>query len=286
MSSAVLRHIESRVGLPGELKSSGPAIVVDGLSFTVQPRRGVAAEVPVLADLDLTVNECEFVSIVGQSGCGKSTLLNFIAGLIPIQSGQIRVSLSSDDSPELGYMFQQHGLLPWRNVQRNVELGLEVAGVPQERRAQMAREILAQMGLAGFESHYPGEISGGMRQRVALARSLVTSPRVLLMDEPFGALDAQTRICIQELFGDYWEHHQATVVFVTHDIHEALYLSDRVIVMGARPGRVVAEYTVDIERPRSQESVRHSYRYQSLFDSIWNDIKDQSHMQVKGGNRE
>lgn len=261
-------------------------IAIEELAFTVASRRSGAAPTQILADVSLTVHEHEFVSIVGPSGCGKSTLLNFIAGLLPVQSGRLTLMPTARRDRVLGYMFQQHGLLPWRNVQKNVELGLEVAGVPAAQRASQAREMLEQMGLAGFEQHFPRELSGGMRQRVALARTLVLRPEVMLMDEPFGALDAQTRIYIQELFGQFWEQHRVTVLFVTHDIDEALFLSDRVLVMGARPGRIVAQYEVGIERPRSHEQMRHSPRFQELYDCIWQDIRRQSQLSMQGATDE
>ena len=284
-SAAVLalpRQAAVRVPPP----TSAPVIAIDNLAFTVKSRGRAEAVTPILADLSLTVREREFVSIVGPSGCGKSTLLNFIAGLLPVQSGRLSVAPMDGRDRVLGYMFQQHGLLPWRNVQRNVELGLEVAGVPAPQRASQTRRMLEKMGLAGFERHFPREISGGMRQRVALARTLVTRPEVMLMDEPFGALDAQTRVCIQELFGQFWEEHRVTVLFVTHDIDEALFLSDRVLVMGARPGRVVAQYDVDIDRPRTYEQLRHSPRFRELYDSIWHDIRQQSRLSMRGAAHE
>jgi NitT/TauT family transport system ATP-binding protein len=246
------------------------AIDIRGLSFRPPSRNRDAVE--ILSGIDLAVRQREFIAIVGPSGCGKSTLLNFVAGLLPVQSGQVTVRGQGGQAPSLGYVFQQHGLLPWRTAQKNVELGLEIAGLPVPQRQERARAMLAQMGLAGYERHYPRELSGGMRQRVALAKTLVTEPQVVLMDEPFGALDAQTRVAVQSLFAEFWTRHRATVLFVTHDIDEALLLADRVVVMGARPGRIVAQYTVPTARPRSHHQLRQQPAFNELYDTLWNDI--------------
>lgn len=274
--------VQSRAGVNAGGPRSSVAIRVDSLAFTVGDARRKGKATEILAGVDLAVHEHEFVSIVGPSGCGKSTVLNFIAGLLPVQSGTVTLAGSPRNGRTLGYVFQQHGLLPWRTVLENVELGLEVAGVAAAERRSQALDMLAQMGLNGFENHYPKEISGGMRQRVALARTLVTHPEIILMDEPFGALDAQTRVFIQEMFSNFWEGHRKTVLFVTHDIAEALLLSDRIVVMGARPGRIIAEYRVDIDRPRSFDGVHHHPRFQALHDRIWNDIKAQALLSMRG----
>lgn len=254
-------------------------IDIRGLSFQSNPRDRGAVE--ILSGIDLKVQDREFVAIVGPSGCGKSTLLNFVAGLLPVTSGHVQLHGPDARPPSLGYVFQQHGLLPWRTAQKNVELGLEIAGVPAHERQERARQILAQMGLAGYERHYPRELSGGMRQRVALAKTLVTEPQIVLMDEPFGALDAQTRSSVQQLFADFWTRHRATVLFVTHDIDEALLLADRVIVMGARPGRLVAEYAVRLPRPRRHHQLRQLTEFSDLYDRIWRDICHQEQNQAR-----
>ncbi|MGF7159610.1 ABC-type nitrate/sulfonate/bicarbonate transport system ATPase subunit [Rhodoligotrophos appendicifer] len=179
-------------------------------------------------------------------------------------------------------MFQQHGLLPWRSVVRNVELGLEIAGVSQAERRERARVILSELGLGGFEDHYPSDLSGGMRQRAALARTLIAEPKLILMDEPFGALDAQTKIFIQEMFITYWEKHRTTVLFVTHDLAEAVALSDRVVVMSARPGHILSAYDVDIPRPRDIVHLRTLERFNALNEAIWSDLRAEALLAMRG----
>jgi len=259
-----------------------PALSVDSLSFSVRHSKAGQPDQPILRDLTLQVKTREFVSIVGPSGCGKSTLLNFVAGLQHVQSGSITFASDSRDGvTPLGYMFQQHALLPWLTVQKNVELGLDIAGIAAPEQRQRAAATIADMGLAGYEDHYPSQISGGMCQRVSLARTLVTNPDLILMDEPFGALDAQTRIFIQQMFSRYWEEHKKTVLLVTHDLAEAIFLSDRILVMGARPGRIVAEYAVNIPRPRDADSLRTSPEFNILLSALWQEIKRYS--QFGGG---
>ncbi len=255
------------------------AAEIRGLGFSVAARRGRRSE--ILSGVDLTLADGEFVAIVGPSGCGKSTLLNFIAGFLKPTSGSVRVfgatpgGTSAEHS--VGYMFQTHALLPWRSVLRNVELGLEVAGVGRAERRARAQEMLAQVGLSAYGQHYPSELSGGMRQRAALARTLVADPRLLLMDEPFGALDAQTRLVVHELFLRAWEAESAakrkSVLFVTHDLAEAIALADRVLVMGARPGRIVAEYEVGLPRPREVQKLHNHPRFNQLLDRIWEHLR-------------
>jgi NitT/TauT family transport system ATP-binding protein len=258
-----------------------PAVSIRSLDFRVEDKRKRSTE--ILADVNLDVAAGEFVSIVGPSGCGKSTLLNFVAGLLPVQSGELDVFTGKPGQGDpIGYMFQQHGLLPWRSILRNVEIGLEVAGVNAAERTQRSRKMLADMGLAGFEEHYPNEISGGMRQRASLARTLVANPALILMDEPFGALDAQTKIFIQELFSKYWESYRKTVLFVTHDLAEAVALSDRVLVMSARPGHIIAEYRITIPRPRDFSKLRSLPRFNELTEAIWSDLREQAALSMQG----
>ncbi|QSA98422.1 ABC transporter ATP-binding protein [Methylococcus sp. EFPC2] len=194
----------------------------------------------------------EFVCVLGPSGCGKSTLLGALAGHLPIARGELRVDGRPvvGPSPERGLVFQQHTLFPWRTVEDNVAFGLKMKGVPARERRAQARELLQSVGLAGFEARYPAQLSGGMQQRVEIARVLVTHPRLLLMDEPFGALDALTRVYMQELLLDVWSRIRTTVVFITHDIDEALFLADRILVMSPRPGRILEDLPLDFARPR------------------------------------
>lgn len=211
--------------------------------------------VQALSELDLHVAPGEFLSVLGPSGCGKSTIIGAVAGFTRPTSGQVHVDGERvvAPGPDRGVVFQQHTLFPWKTVAKNVEFGLKMRGVGSAERAAITREILTQVGLEEFASHYPHQLSGGMQQRVNLARVLVNRPRVLLMDEPFCALDAQTRLQMQEMLLELWHELHMTVIFVTHDVDEALFLSDRVVVLTKRPGRIKAELPVPLPRPRAPE---------------------------------
>jgi NitT/TauT family transport system ATP-binding protein len=218
--------------------------------FVTGERRVLALE-----DIDLAVAGREFAAILGPSGCGKSTLLNMVAGFERPTRGTVRAAGEEvlEPSPRRAVVFQEPALFPWLTVLDNVVFGPKTQGQPAADYRPRARQILEQVGLVGFESHYPAELSGGMRQRVGIARVLIMQPQILLMDEPFGALDAQTRSLMQELLLEVWERHHQTVLFVTHDIEEALLLADRVHVMTARPGRIKRTISVGIPRPRAME---------------------------------
>jgi NitT/TauT family transport system ATP-binding protein len=209
-------------------------------------------EVFALAETSLDIADGEFVSIVGPSGCGKSTLLMLVAGLLPVTSGRITIDGTHVTKPytDLGIVFQQDLLMDWRSTMNNVLLQAEFRGIPKKQLAARAHELLDRVGLADFESKYPYELSGGMRQRVAICRALVHDPRLLLMDEPFGALDALTRDQLNLDLQDIWQESRKTVLFITHSISEAIFLSDRVLVFGPRPGRIVDELHIDLPRPR------------------------------------
>ena len=213
---------------------------------------GRDGELVALEGVDLEIAEKEFVTVIGTSGCGKSTLLSIIAGLEEETSGEVLVDGKPVLAPgrDRGVVFQSYTLFPWLTSQKNVEFALQESG---EDRARIAREHLKLVGLERFADAYPGQLSGGMRQRVAIARALSYKPEVLLMDEPFGALDAQTRQLMQELLTQIWEEHRLTVMFVTHDIDEAVFLSDRVLVMTSRPGKIKEAIPIEIERPRRFE---------------------------------
>jgi NitT/TauT family transport system ATP-binding protein len=217
----------------------------------------VKGERRVLAvdSVDLAVSQREFVAILGPSGCGKSTVLNMVAGFDRPTSGAVRAGGEAvgEPSPRRAVVFQEPALFPWLSVFENVVFGPKTQRQPVAEYRARAAQIIEQVGLAGFESHYPAELSGGMRQRVGIARVLIMQPQVLLMDEPFGSLDAQTRTLMQELLLEVWERHHQTVLFITHDIEEALLLADRVCVMTARPGRIKKTIQVGIPRPRSIE---------------------------------
>ena len=214
-------------------------------------------EMGALEDISIEVKPAEFLCIIGPSGCGKTTLLRMIAGLDHPSSGGIILDGKEvkGPSPDRGMVFQEFSLFPWRTVLKNVEFGLEIKGVGDKARGEIAEKYIELVGLQGFENHYPYELSGGMKQRVAIARALATEPSILLMDEPFGSVDAQTRNVLQEELLEIWKRTKKTVLFVTHSVDEAVYLADRVAVMSARPGCLVKCLDIDIPRPRKRTSL-------------------------------
>jgi NitT/TauT family transport system ATP-binding protein len=232
----------------------------------------------IFRNINLTVRDGEFVSIVGPSGCGKTTLLRVINGLVPHSGGEILIDgqAASDVESELlmGFVFQGASLLPWRTSLKNVLLGLEGRNHDTKNAETMARKFLQLVGLSGFESHYPHELSGGMQQRVNLARALAINPRILLMDEPFASLDAQTRNFMQLELLRIWRETRKTVVFVTHMISEAILLSDRVVVFSHRPGTVRSEFHVPLPRPRTLE-IRSDPRFVELENTVWKQIEEE-----------
>ena len=240
--------------------------------FAKGERRVVA-----LQDIDLTVAEREFVAILGPSGCGKSTLLNMVAGFDQPTRGSVKVAGEeiAAPAPSRGVVFQEPALFPWLSVMDNVVFGPKTLGQPAASYRARAAQIIEQIGLSGFEASYPAELSGGMRQRVGIARVLIMQPQVLLMDEPFGSLDAQTRMVMQELLLEVWEREHQTVLFVTHDIEEALLLADRVCVMTARPGRIKKTIGVAIARPRAIE-VTTSPEFNALRREVLALIREES----------
>jgi NitT/TauT family transport system ATP-binding protein len=213
------------------------------------------SQVEAVRDVSMAVAPGEFVSLIGPSGCGKSTLLNIVAGFVRPSSGTALLDGALIDKPgsDRGVVFQQYSLFPWLSVRKNVEFGLKMQGISQATRERTARTLLGLAGLLAFEHHYPDQLSGGMKQRVGIVRALATSPQVLLMDEPFGALDAQTRVVMQEILTNMWQKFRISVLFITHDIEESIFLSDRIYVMTARPGRIKAEVRVPLPRPRTAE---------------------------------
>jgi NitT/TauT family transport system ATP-binding protein len=229
--------------------------------------------------VSLDVREGEFVSLLGPSGSGKSTVLNMIAGLIPASDGTVSIDgqpmRAGHFSPTLGYVFQRDTTYPWRTVARNIGLGLELAGVRRPERAERVAAAVRSAGLTGFEKAFPGMLSGGMRQRVSLMRTLVMEPEILLMDEPFGALDAHTKLDMQRLLLEIWERQRQTVVFVTHDLGEALTLSDRIVLLSARPGRVKEEFEIPFARPRDAVRLRETAEYAALFSRVWHSLGEE-----------
>ena len=231
-------------------------------------------EILALADIDVRIDEGEFVCLLGPSGCGKSTLLKIVAGLIPPSDGVIRIAGRevTAPGPDRAVVFQDYALFPWMTVADNVEFGLAARGVPPERRRAVSAELLRAVGLADFAGKYPHHLSGGMKQRVSIARALAVDPVLLLMDEPFGALDAQTRFVMQRELLRVWRTYRKTVLFVTHSIEEALYLGDRVLVMTARPGRIKAAIAVPQERPRDIASLEFTRLRAHALDLLSDEI--------------
>jgi NitT/TauT family transport system ATP-binding protein len=228
------------------------------------------SEVAALSDVSIAVERGEFVSIVGESGCGKTTLLRVVAGLVPATEGRVTIGDRpvSGPSPEIGFVFQKPVLLDWRRVRENVLLPVEIAGVPKRQKRGRADELLQLLGLERFANHYPRQLSGGMQQRVSIARTLIMDPTVLLMDEPFGALDAITREQLNIELLNIWSRQRSTCLFVTHDIPEAVLLSDRVFLMTRRPGRIKQVFEIALPRPRTLEM-----RYSEEFTAQAREIK-------------
>ncbi len=216
-----------------------------------------SGDIEALHDVSMAVEPGSFVSIIGPSGCGKSTLLNVVAGFVKATSGTVLIDGKPVEGPsaDRGVVFQQYSLFPWRTVRGNVEFGLKMKGMAKPEREAAARTLLGLAGLLQFENHYPDELSGGMKQRVGIVRALAPGPRMLLMDEPFGALDAQTRSVMQQILTNMWQRLRISVLFITHDIDEAIFLSDRIHVMTARPGTLMSVIDVPLPRPRKPEMV-------------------------------
>ena len=256
---------------PGEL-ARPPAPLLEVRDLTVHFQQG-RQRVDALKDFNLTLGSGEFVSLVGPSGCGKSTLLRVVAGLHKNYSGSVPLepALRRDS---LGFVFQRDALLPWRTVLDNVATGLQLRGVGKRERLDRARAFIDRVGLGGFEDAYPSQLSGGMRQRASVARTLIYEPKLILMDEPFGALDAQVKGQIQELFLSIWEEIRPSVIFVTHDLAESIYLAERVVVLSGRPGRVKAELPIDLPRPRTSPfEIWRDEHYLSLYGVLWDSLK-------------
>ena len=243
-------------------------IEIDAVSKTFETRQGKGHL--ALSSISLSVKDGEFVSILGPSGCGKSTLLYIVGGFVAPTTGSTTVNghLVTGPGPDRGPVFQEFALFPWKTVLGNVRYGLDQAGVPAAEAEKRARELIAMVHLSGYESFYPKELSGGMKQRVALARTLAYRPNILLMDEPFGALDAHTRTRLQNDLLDIWERDRKTVLFVTHGVDEAVFLSDRVAVMTRSPGRIKETISIDLPRPRDRATLLLDRRYQDYVVGI------------------
>ncbi len=266
---------------PAQEAAPAAQILVEGVSQTYRPPAG--REVLALSGVSLAVESREFIALLGPSGCGKSTLLYLIGGFLPIQQGSIRVDGKpvAGPGPDRGIVFQDFALFPWKTVRANVLYGLERAGLEKEERERRAQSFIEMVGLGGFEESFPSQLSGGMKQRAAIARTLAIDPAILLMDEPFGALDSQTRRLMQSELLRIWARSPKTVIFVTHDVQEAVFLADRVAVMSARPGRVKA--IVETRFDKSDPHLLKAPAFVEKVDEIWNLVRDEAIAAQAGG---
>jgi len=255
-----------------------PALLLDHITCAFASRERAGERYTAVKDTTITVAAGEFVSVVGPTGCGKSTLLNVAAGLLQPSSGDVVVlgEALAGINRRAGYMFQAESLMPWRSALDNVLAGLQFAGVDRAEAERRARDWLDRVGLTGFETRYPHELSGGMRKRVALAQMLILDPQLLLMDEPFSALDVQTRQLMENELLELWSANRKSVLFITHDLEEAIALSDRVIVLSAGPAtRPIGEFAIDLPRPRDVNEIRLTPRFVELHTRIWHAMKDE-----------
>lgn len=268
-SLALARHVERTA-------AAGRRIAVQGLTkgFNAGGKQFTAVD-----NVSFDVRQGEFVALLGPSGCGKSTILNMVAGLLPRSGGRI---LIDDDDVEqgvvnrkVGYVFQRDTLFPWRTVEQNIGYGLEIAGVGKGERADRVAKAIDRAGLGGFAQTFPRMLSGGMRQRVALMRTLILEPEILLMDEPFGALDTHTKLEMHKTLLEIWERERQTVLFVTHDLGEALTLASRIILLSARPGRLKEDFDVSFPRPRDPVGLRETAEFGRLYSHIWHSLGEE-----------
>jgi NitT/TauT family transport system ATP-binding protein len=249
-------------------------IAIEHLNKVYKSRTG---EVPALIDINLDIGDGEFVSVIGPSGCGKSTLLYILGGFIAADGGSVLVDGKQLSGPgsDRGIVFQEYALFPWLTVEQNIHYGLEMLGTPRRERDEVVRNLIHTVNLEGFERRFPRELSGGMKQRVAIARTLAYKPRILLLDEPFGALDSQTRESMQDELRRLWLKERKTVVLVTHDVDEAVYLSERVVVMSKRPGRIVEEFKIAFDRDGGREATVLSEAFTRLRNEVWLSVRRQ-----------
>ncbi|MBM1175275.1 ABC transporter ATP-binding protein [Microvirga arabica] len=253
-------------------------LLVEGVSRQFSSGRG-RAPIRALEPTDLAISENDFITILGPSGCGKSTLLRIVAGLAKPTAGRVLLGGRpvTGPGPDRGMVFQSYTLFPWLTVAENIAFGLRERGTPAKRRSEIVSAFVSKVGLSGFESHYPMQLSGGMQQRTAIARALANDPEILLLDEPFGALDNQTRGLMQELLLGIWERERKTVIFVTHDIEEAIFMASRVIVMTARPGRIKADIAVNLPHPRHY-TIKTSPEFLRLKEQLTEEIRAEAVM--------
>ena len=254
------------------------AVSFEGVTCSFAAKGGEGKSYTAVKDVTLSIGEGEFVSVVGPTGCGKSTLLNVAAGLLKPSSGTVRVfgEPLAGINRRAGYMFQTEALMPWRSALANVTAGLEFRRVPAIEATRRANEWLERVGLAGFGDRYPHQLSGGMRKRASLAQMLILDPQIMLMDEPFSALDIQTRQLMENELLDLWSQDRKSVLFITHDLEEAISLSDRVVVLSAGPAtHPIGEFAIDLPRPRDVQEIRMTPRFIELHDRIWHSMKEE-----------
>jgi NitT/TauT family transport system ATP-binding protein len=261
---------QTRVLLPDQSK-----FVVENLRHAFTTENG--DPVPVIGNVNFSVKPFEFVAVVGPSGCGKSTLLNIMSGLLRPQAGSVTLDgqMLHSITPRIGYISQSDSLLPWRTTLANVELGMELRRVPKQERREKALALIRQADLSSFENTYPYQLSGGMRKRVDIIKVLAMDPEIIFMDEPFASLDVFTREMLQTYILSLWQSTQRTVLFITHDLTEAIMLSDRVIILTQRPARVKSEHIITLPRPRTPADLRFNPAFIRLHKSIWDDLKDE-----------
>jgi len=249
-----------------------PLLAIEGIRKEYQVR---GKKILALDSIDLTVAEGEFVTIVGPSGCGKSTLLNLIVGLLRSSFGRILFHGDPINGicTKIGYVTQKDNLLPWRTLIANVEIALEIRGADKRARRAQAQQLIGRVGLGGFEDHYPHELSGGMRQRANIIRTLIYDPELILMDEPFGPLDAQTRIVLQDQLLKLWAASRKTILFITHDLIEAITLADRVVLMTSRPGKIKSIENITIPRPRDVFKIHETQQFRAAHERLWQELR-------------
>jgi len=260
------------------MSSAASALALDSITITFSSRSSAVASYTAVRDTTLHVAAGEFVSVVGPTGCGKSTLLNVAAGLLQPSAGSVKVfgAPLAGLNRKAGYMFQTESLMPWRSALDNVIAGLQFRGEEAGAAKKKGQDWLERVGLAGFEERYPHQLSGGMRKRCSLAQMLILDPKILLMDEPFSALDVQTRQLMENELLELWSADRKSVIFITHDLEEAISLSDRVVVLSAGPeSHPIGEFDIDLPRPRDVAEIRHTRRFIELHDQIWHAMKDE-----------
>jgi len=264
------------VNVDGSFSKPDPVVTLSDV-YLAFVKSGSSTAQLALDGISLEVKDGEFCTIVGPSGCGKSTILNLVAGLVAPTEGAVTYAGSqvTGINSAVGYVMQDDNLLPWRTLKANVELALELRGVSRRERAQRSGKLIRRVGLEGYEHHYPHELSGGMRKRASIIRTLIYDSRMILMDEPFGPLDAQTRLVLQNDLLMLWESARRSILFVTHDLVEAIALSDRIIVMSAAPSRIKRVYSVDLPRPRDVYHIHEQPGFDTIYDQLWTDIREE-----------